>query len=131
MAFTTFRANGDPVATPVWVADLGDGTVGFTTGASSGKVRRLARDSRVQVAPCSMRGVVHTGSPLWTGVAEVVQGVEHRRVRKAISRRYHVQLAALDVWHWVTRKHVDEVGIVVSFPDAPHHPPSPGSANPG
>lgn len=130
MAFTTFRANGDPVVTPVWLADLGDGTVGFTTGAKSGKVRRLARNSRVQAAPCSMRGVVHSGSPLWTGFAEVVHGADYRRVRKAISRRYHVQLAALDMWHWLTRKHLDEVGIVVRFPDEGQPVPPHGKTQP-
>jgi PPOX class probable F420-dependent enzyme len=116
MAVSTFRANGEAVVTPVWVADLGDGTVGFTTAANSGKVRRLERNGQVQVAPCTMRGVVHSGVPLWCGTARVVRGDHYRRVRKAIERRYRFQLMAIELWGRIRGKRVDEVGVVLSFP---------------
>jgi uncharacterized protein len=115
MAFTTFRRNGDPVATPVWVADLGDGTVGFTTSATSGKVRRLAHSPHVVVSPCSMRGAVACGAPKWCGTARVVRGDDHARVRAAIARRYRFQLWLIDVSARLRRRHDDEVGIIVAF----------------
>lgn len=116
MALTTFRRNGEPVVTAVWVADLGDGTVGFTTGATSGKVRRLGHTSDVVVSPCSMRGVVVSGAPQWHGTATVVRGAEHARVRNAIARRYRLQLFLIDSAARFRRRHDDEVGVIVVFP---------------
>ncbi|NNC79410.1 MAG: PPOX class F420-dependent oxidoreductase, partial [Acidimicrobiales bacterium] len=40
LSLTTFRKNGEPKATPVWIVDLGNGTAGFTTASSSWKVKR-------------------------------------------------------------------------------------------
>lgn len=71
VALTTFRRNGEPVPTPVWIAADGDALV-VTTPATSGKVKRLRRDPRVEMRPCSRRGTVSEGAPLVTGVAEVV-----------------------------------------------------------
>lgn len=31
VAFTTFTKAGEPKSTPVWIADVGDGKLGFTT----------------------------------------------------------------------------------------------------
>lgn len=52
---TTFRRNGEPVSTPVNFAEL-DGKVYVVTGATTGKVKRLMHNSRVQIAPCDRRG---------------------------------------------------------------------------
>lgn len=115
MAFTTFRRNGEAVRTPVWVARLGDETVGFTTAASSGKVRRLAHNDDVVVSPCSMRGVVACGAPQWHGTARVVRGAEYTQVRAAISRRYRLQLSVMDLVARIRRRREDEVGIIVTL----------------
>jgi hypothetical protein len=40
VSLTTFRRDGTPVATPVWIARDGDALV-VTTPADSGKVKRL------------------------------------------------------------------------------------------
>jgi len=122
IAFTTFRRNGDPVVTPVWVADLGDGTIGFTTGADSGKVKRLAANAEVRVSPCTMRGVVRAGTPSWRGNARVVRGADFVRVRHAIKRRYHVQLILIDLAARLRRHRTEEVGIVVSFSSGTDRP---------
>jgi PPOX class probable F420-dependent enzyme len=55
LSLTTFRRDGTPVATPVWVAQQGDELVAFTS-RSSGKAKRLRNDGRVLLAPCDMRG---------------------------------------------------------------------------
>jgi PPOX class probable F420-dependent enzyme len=117
IALTTYRGDGTPVATAVWVADLGDGTVGFTTGASSGKVKRLTRNPAVRVSPCNARGVVAAGSPSWAGTARVARGADHARVRAAIARRYGWQLRLIDLAARIRRRPPDEVGVVVSFDD--------------
>ena len=52
---TTFRRDGTPVATPVWVAGL-DGALGVWSAPDSGKVKRIRRDPSVLVATCDFRG---------------------------------------------------------------------------
>ncbi|HWW91024.1 MAG TPA: PPOX class F420-dependent oxidoreductase [Solirubrobacteraceae bacterium] len=51
----TYRRDGTPVATPVWAA-AANGRAYVRTERASGKVKRLAADSRVLIAPCSARG---------------------------------------------------------------------------
>ena len=58
---TTFRRNGDGVATPVWIVALPDGTAGFTTEIDSGKVKRIVNNPSVTLQACSIRGSVRPG----------------------------------------------------------------------
>ena len=51
----TYRRDGAPVATPVWAA-VADGRIYVRTERASGKVKRLGRDPRALIAPCSARG---------------------------------------------------------------------------
>jgi PPOX class probable F420-dependent enzyme len=55
ISLTTFRADGRPVATPVWVVRDGE-TLRVLTDPTSGKVRRLRANPRASVAVCDMRG---------------------------------------------------------------------------
>ena len=73
LAFTTFRKNGDPVSTPVWVVPVSDGRVGFWTAMGTGKTKRLGRNPQVAVQPCDVRGRVRTGTTAVTGTAEMGQ----------------------------------------------------------
>lgn len=117
IALTTYRRDGTPVTTPVWVVDLGDGTVGFTTNADSGKVKRLAHTPDVRVAPCNARGVVPPGALSWVGRARVARGADHARVRAAISARYGWQFRLTELAGRLRRRATGDVSVVVSFPD--------------
>lgn len=92
---TTFRKNGDAVATPVWIVGLPDGTAGFTTEAVSGKVKRIRNNPSVTVQACSMRGNVHPGSTVMRATAEVLMDAEARPVRAAVRRKYRVVMILL------------------------------------
>ena len=70
VSFTTFRRNGDGVATPVWFAPMGD-QFAFVSVAGTGKTKRLANDGRVTLRPCDMRGKVAPDAPTYTGTAIV------------------------------------------------------------
>ncbi|MGS0684225.1 PPOX class F420-dependent oxidoreductase [Nakamurella sp. GG22] len=52
---TTFRKDGTGVPTPVWVVRIGD-ELRVWTIRDSGKVKRIRRTGRVQIAPCTVRG---------------------------------------------------------------------------
>jgi PPOX class probable F420-dependent enzyme len=71
ISLTTFRQSGHPVSTPVWIAQDGDALV-VTTPGHSGKVKRLRRDSRVELRPCSRTGVVRNNAAAVLASAEIV-----------------------------------------------------------
>jgi PPOX class probable F420-dependent enzyme len=70
--FTTYRRNGDAVASPVWLAPLDSGSLGFWTSSGSGKVKRLRHTSKVTLQPSDARGKVKPGSTIVTGNAVLV-----------------------------------------------------------
>lgn len=76
---TTYRRNGEPVATPVTIA-VRAGAVYFVTAASSGKARRLTVRPDVTVAPATVRGTA-TG-PAAQGQAQLLDGAGSRRARR-------------------------------------------------
>ena len=114
LSLTTFRRDGTPVATPVWVAQHGTDLV-VVTRRSSGKARRLRNDSRVLVASCDMRGRLK--GDVVEGTARLQDDAETARSIELIRRR-HGLIARLSFW-WEDR-HAgdspigDHVGIAVS-----------------
>jgi len=85
---TTFRRDGTPVATPVWVVKLDDERVGFWTSSGSGKAKRLAHTERVTVTPCDARGRVRAGAAVIDATARVVTGGELEEIRRRIVSKY-------------------------------------------
>jgi PPOX class probable F420-dependent enzyme len=81
----SYRRSGDPVATPVWFALDGDRLV-FESDADSAKVRRIRRDPRVRVAPCTLRG--NPLGPPVEGVARVLEPAEAEAAERALDRKY-------------------------------------------
>ena len=95
VALTTFRKNGERKSTPVWIADLGDGRLGFTTESTSWKAKRLRNDPRVELQPSDSRGNPRSGSDVVTGTGEVVQGAEFDTVRERIKGKYGIQVTLI------------------------------------
>lgn len=78
---TTFRRTGEPVATPVSIAVIGE-SAWFATAADSGKAKRLARNPDVLVAPCSVTGKVLGESV--PARARVLPVQDRRRARRLL-----------------------------------------------
>jgi PPOX class probable F420-dependent enzyme len=57
VSLTTFKRDGTPVSTPVWVAG-DDGRLLVHSAADSWKVKRIRRDGHVRVSPCGPGGKV-------------------------------------------------------------------------
>jgi PPOX class probable F420-dependent enzyme len=85
---TTFRKDGTPVASPVWVVSLDNGKLGFTTSSGSGKYKRLRHTERVTVQPCDLRGRVKPGSAVHTGTAALVSGPEYLEIKAKVKAKY-------------------------------------------
>lgn len=94
--FTTFKKDGQPVATPVWIAGLGGGRLGFTTSSGTWKVKRLRRNNAVRLQPCSRTGTPEPGSTVTDGTAEVFgDGPRVAEVRSAIRAKYGFQVTVI------------------------------------
>jgi uncharacterized protein len=85
VSLTTFRKSGVGVATPVWFGEL-DGKLYVMTRSDMGKSKRVRNNSRVTVAPCTIRGRI-TG-PEFTATARILPPEEHPRARQTINQKY-------------------------------------------
>lgn len=80
----TFRRSGVAVATPVWAAEA-DGRFYVRSERTAGKLKRLRNDSRVLVAPCTVRGKP-LGAPLEATASVVSPEREHVAEQALVSR---------------------------------------------
>jgi uncharacterized protein len=82
----TFKRDGSAVPTPIWFGLDDEGRMYFRTGAEVAKVRRIRNQSRVLVAPCSVRG--KPLGPSIEGTARVLAEGEKEHAEKAIQSNY-------------------------------------------
>jgi PPOX class probable F420-dependent enzyme len=109
---TTFRRDGTPVPTPVWVAGDGDELIVWTA-RKTGKVKRIRNNGAVEVAACDFRG--RPSGPSVKGEARVLDGERAERARRLIKRKYGV-LGWLTVTGSTIRRGRDgTVGIAISM----------------
>ena len=94
LSLTTFRRDGTPVATPVWLVRDGD-ALRVVTQADSGKAKRLRNDSRVLLAPCDARGALK-GEQV-EGTASLEDAEQTARTAQLIEARYGL-LGKLLMW---------------------------------
>ncbi|REJ83210.1 MAG: PPOX class F420-dependent oxidoreductase [Acidobacteria bacterium] len=100
LSLQTRRKDGRTVATPVWFA-LEEGVAYAFTMADSGKVKRLRNFSQSKVAPCDVRGKL-VGEWLDTETVILAERDEQERARRALRRKYKVQMAVTDLFGTVT-----------------------------
>ncbi|MFF4544962.1 PPOX class F420-dependent oxidoreductase [Streptomyces sp. NPDC001435] len=84
---TSYRKDGTPVATPVWVVRDGD-ALGVWTAAGSWKVKRIRRRADVLVGACDVRGNP-TGDQV-PATAEIGDAATTGRYRDLIARKYGI-----------------------------------------
>jgi PPOX class probable F420-dependent enzyme len=98
---TSFRRDGTPVGTPVSLAVDGDRAYVRSPG-NAWKVKRIQRNPRVELAPCTARGRV-TG-PGIPAQARVLDGDEARQAARALRRKHpFLQGVAVPLAHRLMR----------------------------
>ncbi len=117
LSLTTFRRDGTPVATPVWVVKRGDELL-VLTQAQSGKAKRLANDTRVLVAPCDARGTLKGEQR--PGTARLQDETETHLTAGLIQHRYGLMGR---VFSWLSevrggRSGGEHVGLTITLDDA-------------
>jgi PPOX class probable F420-dependent enzyme len=112
VALVSYRRDGTPVSTPVWVVGHGAG-LAIWTARKTYKVKRIERNPAVTVAPCTFRGQV-TG-PAVAGRATIMSDEETAHLRKVIARKYGVT-GWLSVYGSILRRgRTGSVGIAIEL----------------
>lgn len=94
ISFVSFRKDGTPKATAVWVVPF-EGGFAFTTDSDSWKVKRILKNPAVTIQASNVRGTPKRGSAVFNGTAEVLgpDGVE--AVRDIVRRKYRIMYRLL------------------------------------
>ena len=96
---TTFRKDGTPVPTPVWVGRDGDELIVWTQ-ATAGKVKRIRNNPMVEVTACDLRGKPR-GETV-KGTARILDAEGTERGRRVLRKKYgiagHVVIGASKVF---------------------------------
>jgi PPOX class probable F420-dependent enzyme len=94
ISLTTFKMDGSPVSSPVWITGAA-GTYVFTTGDKAWKTRRLLRNSSVRVQVCDMRGRVKPPAARYVGTGEVASSADAvAAAEQALAAKYGWQFRA-------------------------------------
>jgi PPOX class probable F420-dependent enzyme len=110
LLLTTFRKDGTPVPTPVWVVADGD-EMFVWSGKDTGKVKRIRRDGAVRIAPCDARGNP-TGEST-AAHAELVDDTASDRVRELIGKKYGIFGKVTLLGSKIRRGRTGTVGIAI------------------
>jgi PPOX class probable F420-dependent enzyme len=112
---TSYRKDGRPVPTPVWVVRDGDAVAIWTVG-DSGKVKRIRRNGTVLVGPCDVRGRP-TGEQV-AGHATILGTDESARVKQLLRQKYGLA-GRITLWgSRIRRGEQGTLGIRITLNDA-------------
>lgn len=109
---TSYRKNGTPVATPVWVVRDGD-TLGVWTVTDSWKVKRIRNRADVLVGSCDVRGNP-TGEQI-PATAEICDQDVTEHYRRLIVRKYGINGRLVLLGSRLRRGKKGTLGIRVSL----------------
>lgn len=94
ISFVSFRKDGTPKATAVWVVPF-EGGFAFTTDSDSWKVKRILKNPAVTIQACNVRGAPKRGSTVFSGTAEVLGPDGVAAVRDLVRRKYRIMYRLL------------------------------------
>lgn len=86
----TCRKNGERVRTPVWFIELA-GKLYLRTDTNSGKIKRIANNENIRVAPCDIRGNIKGDWISGKARVESKNDVEYETINLLINKKYLFQ----------------------------------------
>lgn len=102
VSFVTYKKDGTPVATAVWIVPY-DGGYAFTTDPTAYKVRRIKNDARATLTECNSRGKVVEGATTHIGSAILLDDAQAREVSMLIAQKYSIGVKLLGVFSFVKK----------------------------
>jgi len=97
VSLVTYKSDGTPKPLPVWIVDLGDNTVGFTTWGESWKAKRVRNNPAVTLQACDQRGNVTEGAPIVHGTARIGTAAEYATVSGLVQNKYGKWVTAVKI----------------------------------
>jgi PPOX class probable F420-dependent enzyme len=95
VSLTTFRRTGEAVATAVWIVRDGDDLL-VTTGAASGKIKRIRNSDRVELVASDRAGKVAPDAVAVEALAVVLEDSDTRVVLdRLLLAKYGAQYRAI------------------------------------
>jgi PPOX class probable F420-dependent enzyme len=120
LSVTSYKRDGTGVATPVWFV-VENGRLLVKTGEQSFKAKRIRRNPRVMIAPCSASGRLHA-DPV-PAQAELLPGSELDHVDRLMARKYRIdRVLVLPLYRAVQRlrgKRAGEDEVALAITPAP------------
>jgi PPOX class probable F420-dependent enzyme len=113
VSFTSFRKDGTPVSSPVWIAPA-DGKLYFFSEVGAYKVKRIRRNPSVTLQPCDIRGKLTPDSPVIEGSARILDFADSPKVRKIMNRKYWLLGPLSEFGVWLTRRQQNSFAIEIS-----------------
>ena len=115
LLLTTTRRDGTPVPTPVWFQGS-NGRYVIVTGSTSGKVKRIRNNPRVEVAVCDSRGNVLPGAAILAATARVLDGADAETAAGRVKKKYGIKwkafMAGQGAWRKVRKTEADPEAVV-------------------
>ena len=102
VSFVTYKKDGSPVATPVWVVPF-EGGYAFTTDPDAYKVKRVRNDARATLTVCNARGTIAEGAVTHLGSAVVLDEDDAEKVARLIAKKYSIGVRLLGVMSFVKK----------------------------
>ncbi len=112
---TTFRKNGTPVPTPVWVVRDG-GEILVWTVVNTGKIKRIRNNPAVELAECDIRGKPR--GAVVKGTARILDEAGSEHVRRLIKAKFGLIGWASVLGSTIRRGRKGTVGIAITLLDA-------------
>lgn len=109
---TTYKKDGTPVGTPVWVAPDGDRIVVWTN-PKTWKVTRIYRNPQVTLQICDGRGKPR-GEEIVAGTARILDADGTQHVRDVVGSKYGIVGKVLIKGHKLLRGKDASVGLAIS-----------------
>jgi PPOX class probable F420-dependent enzyme len=120
VSLTSYRKDGGPVSTPIWIAPA-EGRLYFFSEVAAYKVKRIRRNPAVTLQPCDVRGKLAADSPVVAGTARILAFEDTPRVRKIVNRKYWLLGPLSQFGVWITRRQQASFAIEIS-PSTPAQP---------
>lgn len=102
ISLTTYRKNGNEIATPVWFVQADD-KIYVVTMRDAWKVKRIRNNGHVKLAPSNARGIIH-GDTI-NGMARIHEpdSTTGQRAHQALSKKYGFMLKVFQFMWWIRR----------------------------
>ncbi|MFN3220145.1 MAG: PPOX class F420-dependent oxidoreductase [Acidimicrobiales bacterium] len=115
LLLTTTKRDGTPVPTPVWFQGA-NGRYVVVTGATSGKVKRIRNNPRVEVAVCDSRGNILPGAAILAATARVLEGADADAAADRVKKKYGIKwkafMAGQGAWRKIRKTEPEPEAVV-------------------